>query len=530
MKVSASDVALRYALRFHCLADRCEDSCCIGWRVMINQANYEKIRRAASLPGTERRRFLESVELVEKGERSIESYAEFKMRKDGTCPMLMENRLCRIHALLGPKYLCHTCQTYPRRIYRVGDMAFEPAMAENPRTRNKIYASVDSPVPLELSATASCPEVARLLLLHEDAVEIVPFDRRTLGPLVCQPGIDLTTRRPYGRYLALVRERMNGMIRMQQLPLEKRLLCLVYLASRTTAILNHRLLEPDSPVLEGEALMFDDPEWMLEVSRQFDTVKIPAPLLFTVVRTLVKSDEEGRDRTTLRELTRLVLAPYLSKGPWIRLARPSAARMDDLHPEELIVGYRSLKERMYAAAPERFDRYFTSFAASQLFGKWQLESTDLLTHLIRLLVELAVYKFYLFSHPLLHHALDQLEAHREGGAGDRRKPTAGGETELVPAGRGTDDQTIDPVPSRHRKRAKETGSVSTVHKPATGKGEPPPCATKGEFLDLLDRVAVEVVYRTTSLLEHGFLLEQIERKLKKAKLMSPAGAVYLAKL
>ena len=34
-----------YYNKFHCIADQCKDSCCIGWEIMIDPDSYEKYKR-----------------------------------------------------------------------------------------------------------------------------------------------------------------------------------------------------------------------------------------------------------------------------------------------------------------------------------------------------------------------------------------------------------------------------------------------------------------------------------------------------
>jgi lysine-N-methylase len=56
------------------------------------------------------------------------------------CPMLGEDRLCRIQAELGEGLLSHACATYPRIVHEIGGVE-------------------------EKALTLSCPEAARLVLL-----------------------------------------------------------------------------------------------------------------------------------------------------------------------------------------------------------------------------------------------------------------------------------------------------------------------------------------------------------------------------
>ena len=59
------------------------------------------------------------------------------------CPLLTEDRLCRIQAELGEELLSHACATYPRIVNSIGGIE-------------------------ETALSLSCPEAARLVLLNPD--------------------------------------------------------------------------------------------------------------------------------------------------------------------------------------------------------------------------------------------------------------------------------------------------------------------------------------------------------------------------
>jgi lysine-N-methylase len=80
-------------------------------------------------------------------------FATIQMTSANQCPLLSEDRLCRIHAEHGEAFLPHTCAVYPRVVNAVGDIEEE-------------------------ALTLSCPEAARLVLLHSDLLnsgETGPF-------------------------------------------------------------------------------------------------------------------------------------------------------------------------------------------------------------------------------------------------------------------------------------------------------------------------------------------------------------------
>ena len=113
---------------FRCIADRCPDSCCKEWDVLVDG---DKAALYRALPGQLGDR-LRQVLKDEDGEiyMSIENHR---------CPMWREDGLCRIQAELGEAALCKTCREFPRLTHDYGDF-------------------------IEYGLELSCPEAARIIL------------------------------------------------------------------------------------------------------------------------------------------------------------------------------------------------------------------------------------------------------------------------------------------------------------------------------------------------------------------------------
>ena len=132
---------------FECIGGECPDTCCAGWKVIIDENSKKKYLGVNGAFGDELRKRI-------KTDASGISY--FEMQKDGRCPFLNEENLCRVYRTLGPEAMCDTCQQYPRIIYRAGDILFA-------------------------AISISCPEAGRMILgktdkqqyaFDEDALEI----------------------------------------------------------------------------------------------------------------------------------------------------------------------------------------------------------------------------------------------------------------------------------------------------------------------------------------------------------------------
>jgi len=138
----------QYMRKFKCTGPECEDSCCIGWRVSIDQKTYKKYKRShqPELSVLFTKNITRNRSNPSKG-----NYAKIKLKSDGNCPFLTEQHLCSIQLKLGEKYLSNTCCTYPRITNEVNGI-------------------------IEKSATMSCPEAARLALLNPEIMEFDEID------------------------------------------------------------------------------------------------------------------------------------------------------------------------------------------------------------------------------------------------------------------------------------------------------------------------------------------------------------------
>ncbi|WP_432662669.1 flagellin lysine-N-methylase [Wukongibacter baidiensis] len=125
-----------YMNHFNCIGPTCEDNCCYGWNVDIDTNTYKKYQGVQH----ETLSCLINKSIVEK-----ESSYKVKM-KSNICPFFDKDKLCMIHKELGEEFLSNTCYSYPRSFNIFNDS-------------------------IEIAASVSCPEVARLVLLNKDGID-----------------------------------------------------------------------------------------------------------------------------------------------------------------------------------------------------------------------------------------------------------------------------------------------------------------------------------------------------------------------
>jgi lysine-N-methylase len=152
-------IRLTYAERFRCIGSACEDTCCQGWSVPVDQAAYEKFLQ---LPASPLRSLIEASILtapqgaVDGKAFKPASFAQIRMNGQNRCPLLTEESLCRVQAELGEGFLTRTCATYPRIANSIGGIE-------------------------ETALTLSCPEAARLVLLDPKLLAPVRLAQKGLA-------------------------------------------------------------------------------------------------------------------------------------------------------------------------------------------------------------------------------------------------------------------------------------------------------------------------------------------------------------
>ncbi len=134
----------QYMKKFSCIGSACEDSCCIGWRVDIDHETYKKYQKVRDEELTPLMdQYIKRNRAEGHGEGA---YAKIKLLPDTSCPFLNEKTLCKIQLRYGEDYLSDVCTTYPRVVHSINGL-------------------------LERSATVSCPEAARIVLLNPEPME-----------------------------------------------------------------------------------------------------------------------------------------------------------------------------------------------------------------------------------------------------------------------------------------------------------------------------------------------------------------------
>lgn len=102
--------------KFHCLAEKCQDNCCFGWKIHFDKKDYLRLRRL-ELPSELKERMSGGVRRIRGEMASDNMYAEFNLKNnENRCPFHSPEGLCGIQLVCGHDVLPHVCRSYPRHI------------------------------------------------------------------------------------------------------------------------------------------------------------------------------------------------------------------------------------------------------------------------------------------------------------------------------------------------------------------------------------------------------------------------------
>ena len=92
-----------YYKEFHCIAGACQDSCCIGWEIDIDEDTFSYYKNVEGAFGERLRAHMVT-----------EDVNSFALQENGWCPFLNGEKLCEICIELGEEALSEVCTEFPR--------------------------------------------------------------------------------------------------------------------------------------------------------------------------------------------------------------------------------------------------------------------------------------------------------------------------------------------------------------------------------------------------------------------------------
>lgn len=123
---------------FICIADKCPDTCCAGWQIIIDE---ESLERYSKVEGDFGNRLKNSIDWEEG------AFQQYERR----CVFLNDGNLCELYQELGKDALCQTCRIYPRHVEEFEGLR-------------------------EYSLSLSCPQAARMILGCQEKVNFLEWN------------------------------------------------------------------------------------------------------------------------------------------------------------------------------------------------------------------------------------------------------------------------------------------------------------------------------------------------------------------
>lgn len=198
-----------YFNEFKCIADKCPDTCCAGWQIVIDDASLEKYKK---LKGDYIWKVMSCVDWEE---------GCFRQDNEKRCAFLNPDNLCDLYKNAGEDSLCKTCRDYPRHTEE-----FEGVR--------------------EVTLSVSCPVVARLLMERMTPVNFVtvehPEEEETLEFGDFDPFL-----------YSIIGDGRNAMVEILQdrsLPMKERAVLVLGMAHDMQRRINHRELFECDQVIE----------------------------------------------------------------------------------------------------------------------------------------------------------------------------------------------------------------------------------------------------------------------------------------
>lgn len=204
----AKRIVPSYMKNFKCVGGSCEDTCCAGWCIEVDEATYKKYKKVKDK--TMKIRF--DKELVDRKNKATPEFAAKIKLKNNRCAFLSKEGWCDVYSQLGEPYLSNTCNLYPRTINKINDK-------------------------IEYGLTFSCPEAARKILLEKEPITFEE-EERFLKESTFSANLTVNESKPqkWQDYFIPIREMMIEIIQDRKIGFEERLLYLGGLMEELTKL------------------------------------------------------------------------------------------------------------------------------------------------------------------------------------------------------------------------------------------------------------------------------------------------------
>lgn len=184
-----------YYEKFACIADKCEDTCCAGWEIDIDDESYQNYQKVQGEFG---KRLRESIREYDADDSDMYERHGFILKEGKRCPFLNEKNLCELYQKLGEESLCFVCTNTPRNFLEIDgvrEVLLSPSCGEAGRLlfgSDKKIQFVEKEVSGELDycAKGEDREAEHLICAARNQVVLILQDRayplkQRIGQAIC---------------------------------------------------------------------------------------------------------------------------------------------------------------------------------------------------------------------------------------------------------------------------------------------------------------------------------------------------------
>ncbi len=368
-------VAPRYLDGFRCIGAACENDCCHGWRVFVDQGAYRALKKSLDGSKQGREEFRQAIKRNRSDQKGAASYATIGMRDDGACPFLDDQKLCTVHGRFGDEKLSQTCRDYPRLLSQFGER-------------------------IEMNATISCPEVARRCLLEEGSMDLVsltyPFGA---GGILRKQQLPMGARDPYLLYLDEIRQVGLQLLGAPARPLSARLFLLACFADGLTPFFFRGTTNFSEDLLAEEIGQVADPAMLAEAEAGFAGIDSRIDFAMKLVQVILQASALG----TGSDFSRLLERVFQNGGGSLQGGVDFDAEGQEAVFQAFYQRRKGWLEGHYA---RRIDTIFANYCSNYWLGEWYVHSTSVAEHARRLFVQQSVLRFLLYCHPGLNDLIE----------------------------------------------------------------------------------------------------------------------------
>ena len=359
-------IAPRYMAQFQCIGSECEDSCCTDeWKIYVDKIHYKKIEKAFSNNHRPREEFTKQFKRIRGSRASDFQYAEITHNNGARCGLLKDDGTCELHSKYGPKILPDVCATYPRL--------------------NNVFLNR-----LERYGSLSCPEVARLCLLHNDSTKLAPLEITDFRPKAISTNlIRVEDNDYYALYLDEIRQTIVNLLSLPKYTFEQRMFFVIFFIVQINDFFYRGITENPKQHLREAVQYINEGDNLAEIISLIPGISIKLSQPMQLITKLLTAGLDTASPST-RHFSYVVLQYSLLEDI-----------TDENKVESLsksLAQYTETKNSTQAYST-RVDNYFNNYAINFWLSSWYTDSLNLITHMRKLLLRLATIKFILFSHP-----------------------------------------------------------------------------------------------------------------------------------